>query len=130
MRRWPRNGSSNPTNHWLCATHLRGTHSSCRRLWRGVDRTEDVAAEAPALLLFVNRLAEAKGLAVEAARHMDPDTLLWIAYPKASGKRRPDVNRDKLWKAMEPSGWRPVRQVALDADWSAMWVRPADRVRH
>ena len=82
----------------------------------GVDLIEDVAAENPALLLFVQSLAEAKGLAVEAARHADPDTLLWIAYPKAASKHRPDVNRDQLGKAMEPSGWRPVRQVALDAN--------------
>ena len=94
----------------------------------GVDLTEDVAAENPALLLFVHSPAEVEGLGVEAARHADSETLWWIAYPKASAQRKPDINRDKLWKAMGPSGWRPVRHVGLVADWSAMRFRPADRV--
>jgi hypothetical protein len=59
---------------------------------------------------------------------MDPDGLLWVAYPKGGAKIKTDVNRDRLWDALTGTGWRPVRQVALDDVWSAMRFRPADRV--
>jgi hypothetical protein len=55
--------------------------------------------------------------------------LLWVAYPKGSSGVKTDVNRDRLWQALEPTGWRPVRQVALDETWSAMRFRPGVWIR-
>jgi hypothetical protein len=37
-----------------------------------------------------------------------------------------EVNRDRLWKALETTGWRIVRPIALDEIWSAMHIHPAD----
>jgi len=81
-----------------------------------------------AVLLFVNNLAEVASLAPEAIRLVNPDSLLWMAYPKGSAKIKTDVNRDTLWQAVEPTGWRPVRQIAIDEVWSAMRFRPAGQV--
>jgi hypothetical protein len=39
-----------------------------------------------------------------------------------------DVNRDILWKALAPLGWRPVRMIALDENWTAMRFRSIDQV--
>jgi hypothetical protein len=39
-----------------------------------------------------------------------------------------DVNRDGLWEPLKPTGWRPVRQIALDAVWSAIRFRPEESV--
>lgn len=87
--------------------------------------------EAPdALLLYATSLAEAKQLASAAIQRVKPDGLLWIAYPKGSAKVPTDVNRDRLWDALRETGWRPVRQVALDEVWSAMRFRPAEKVGH
>ncbi len=47
-----------------------------------------------------------------------------MAYAKGTSKVKTDVNRDKLWQAVEPIGWQPVRQVALDEVWSAMRFKP------
>lgn len=52
--------------------------------------------------------------------------MLWLAYPKGASKVKTDLNRDTLWKAVEPFGWRPVRQIALDDVWSAMRFRPLE----
>ena len=46
--------------------------------------------------------------------------LACAAYSKGGSKVPTDLNRDILWKLIEPLGWRPVRMVALDATWSAM----------
>jgi hypothetical protein len=84
--------------------------------------------QSDALLLFVNSLAEAAQWVPEAIRAVKADGLLWIAYPKGTSGVKTDVNRDRLWQAVEPTGWRPVRQIALDEDWSAMRLRPSDQV--
>ena len=82
-----------------------------------------------ALLLFVNTLEEARKLAPEAIRSAAENGLLWIAYPKGGSGMKTDVNRDRLWKALAGTGWRPVRQVALDDTWSAMRFRPEAQVK-
>jgi len=95
----------------------------------GITVTATATAGAGAVLLFVNNLAEASRLAPEAMHTIKPDGLLWVAYPKGTSGIKTDANRDRLWKALEPTGWRPVRMVALDDTWSAMRFRPAELVK-
>ena len=94
----------------------------------GVTLLTATSEQSEAVLLFVNNLAEVASLAPEAIHLLLPDYLFWIAYPKGSSGIKTDVNRDTLWKTVESTGWRPVRQVALDEVWSAMRFRPADQV--
>jgi hypothetical protein len=86
-------------------------------------------ANSEVVILFVNSLAEAKELVPSGIRTVKPDGLLLIAYPKGSSKVKTDVNRDSLWEAVKPMGWRPVRLIALDDTWSVMRVRPEEKVR-
>lgn len=83
---------------------------------------------AGAWILFVNNLAEALSLVPAALQQVDPNGLVWVAYPKGSSKIKTDINRDILWEALKPTGWRPVRQIAVDDTWSALRYRPADQV--
>jgi hypothetical protein len=85
------------------------------------------AGQAEAALLFVNSLAEAEKLTPKASKLVKPGGMLWIAYAKGSSKVQTDVNRDKLWKAIEPLGWQPVRQIALDEVWSVMRFKPIEK---
>jgi len=94
----------------------------------GVPLLAESQEQMEAVLLFINNLAEVSRLAPEAIRLALPDGLLWIAYPKGSSRIKTDVNRDILWQTLEPTGWRPVRQIALDEIWSAMRFRPAGQV--
>lgn len=58
------------------------------------------------------------------AEALEGDAVLWIAYPKGGSKRyRCDYNRDGDWSVLEAAGFRPVRQVAIDEDWSALRFR-------
>ncbi len=61
--------------------------------------------------------------------HIEYDSILWIAYPKGSSSLRTDINRDRLWDLLKPYQYRPVAQVAIDNDWSALRFRPADKVK-
>ena len=85
------------------------------------------SGQAEAVLLFVNSLAEAQNLTPKAGKLVKPAGMLWIAYAKGTSKVKTDVNRDVLWKAIEPIGWQPVRQIALDEVWSAMRFKPVEK---
>ena len=79
---------------------------------------------ADAVLVFVatrRELKDRSGPFVDAARR---DALAWIAYPKG-GQLGTDLNRDSLWDLLGAQGIRPVRQVSIDATWSALRFRPA-----
>ena len=86
------------------------------------------AGKADAVVLYVNDLAETKKLSPKAFKAVGQGGLVWIAYPKGTSGVKTDVNRDKLWQALEPTGWRPVRQVAIDDTWSALRFRPEAEV--
>ena len=83
------------------------------------------SGQAEAVLLFVNSLAEVAERTPKAIKAVKPDGMLWIAYAKGTSKVKTDVNRDKLWAAVQPIGWQPVRQIALDDVWSAMRFKPS-----
>ena len=83
------------------------------------------SGQAEAVLLFVNSLAEVAERTPNAIKAVKPDGMLWIAYAKGTSKVKTDVNRDKLWAAVQPIGWQPVRQIALDDVWSAMRFKPS-----
>ncbi|MEL7530465.1 MAG: hypothetical protein AAFN10_04115 [Bacteroidota bacterium] len=54
----------------------------------------------------------------------EQDPQLWIAYPKKSSKKyKSDITRDNGWEAVGSQGFEPVKQVAVDADWSALRFR-------
>jgi len=82
------------------------------------------SGQAEAVLLFVNSLAEVAERTPKAIKAVKPDGMLWIAYAKGTSKVKTDVNRDKLWVAVQPIGWQPVRQIALDDVWSLMRFKP------
>ncbi len=94
----------------------------------GIELRQPSADAAEAVLLFASSLAEAERLMPEGIRAVKEDGLLWVAYPKGSSGIKTDINRDTLWRASESTGWRPVRQVAMDNVWSAIRFRPAERV--
>jgi len=77
-----------------------------------------------AVLLFVRTLAETERNFPSAVKQVKPDGLLWLAYPKGRAKVKTDVNRDILWQALKPTGWRPVRIISLDDTWSVIRFRP------
>ncbi len=80
-------------------------------------------------LAFVTRQADLDRLAKAAAAKARGDALLWFAYPKASSRRyRCEFNRDNGWTALGEAGYEPVRQVAIDEDWSALRFRNAQYI--
>jgi hypothetical protein len=86
----------------------------------------DAAEAGGAIVIFVrdhDALDRHSALAVGAARR---DVLTWIAYPKG-GQLGTDLNRDSLNSVLKARGVQGVRQISIDATWSALRFRPASR---
>ncbi|MBD1912640.1 MULTISPECIES: hypothetical protein [unclassified Leptolyngbya] len=75
-------------------------------------------------LVFVMSEAQVEAAAEAIAPKAQADAIIWFAYPKITSKRyRCDFDRDTGWAALGELGFEGVRQVALDADWSALRFR-------
>ena len=58
------------------------------------------------------------------------DAILWFCYPKGTSKKyKCDFNRDTGWQHLGTLGWEPVRQVAIDDDWSALRFRNPEYIK-
>jgi hypothetical protein len=95
---------------------------------QGVTLVQEPATGLDLVQLFVQTSADLEQGFANARYSVKYDGFLWICYPKGGAKAQTDLNRDILWKLMEPTGFRPVTQVAIDERWSALRFRPADRV--
>jgi len=81
-------------------------------------------------LAFATKKTEVDAAARQLAKGMEGDGILWIAYPKGTSRRYTcDFNRDTGWDVLGSLGFEPVRQVAIDEDWSALRFRRAEFVK-
>jgi hypothetical protein len=78
------------------------------------------------IILFVKLVSEVEQYAPLALHNLASDGILWFAYPKkTSRKYSSDIDRDHGWEVLMNTGFYPVRQVAIDSDWSALRFRNA-----
>lgn len=82
-------------------------------------------------LAFVIRQTEVDDAARALAQKAQGDAVLWFAYPKGTSKRyKCEFNRDTGWAVLGELGYEPVRQVAIDEDWSALRFRKAEFIKN
>ena len=75
-------------------------------------------------IIFATKQAQVDAAADLVAQNTEGDAAVWFAYPKGSSKRyKCDFNRDTGWAKLGELGFEPVRQVAIDDDWSALRFR-------
>lgn len=92
----------------------------------GFDGTE----KDPFILAFALTQAEVDAFAAIFSEKTSGDAVLWIAYPKSSSKHyKCDFNRDTGWEVLGKLGFEPVRQVAIDEDWSALRFRRVEFIK-
>lgn len=81
-------------------------------------------------LAFVTKQKEVDALAKTLGKKAHGDAVLWFAYPKGSSKKyKCEFNRDMGWAELGKQGFEPVRQVAIDEDWSALRFRRVDYIK-
>ncbi len=84
----------------------------------------------PFVIGFAATQAECDLVSSTIAHTTKGDSIAWIAYPKASSKKyRCEFNRDAGWTVLGKAGFEPVRQVAIDEDWSALRFRRTEHIK-
>lgn len=73
-----------------------------------------------ARMIFVISRKQVEELVFPVIGSLPSKCVFWIAYPKGTSGIDTDINRDILWKLIEPKGWGPARMIALDEIWSCM----------
>lgn len=59
---------------------------------------------------------------------IEPDSVLWFAYPKETSKIKTDINRDILRVTGEKYNITTVTAISIDDTWSALRFSPTERV--
>ncbi len=98
----------------------------------GVRVLREAAADTkvPFAIGFAITQAECDQVSSELANATEGDSIVWIAYPKASSRKyRCEFNRDSGWTVLGKAGFEPVRQVAIDDDWSTLRFRRTEHIR-
>ncbi|HEU4962598.1 MAG TPA: hypothetical protein VFV52_01875 [Bacilli bacterium] len=75
--------------------------------------------------VFVHSIADLAEWAPKVTQAVKYDALLWVCYPKKSGKIKTDITRDVGWEPMTDLEYVLVSLVSVDTTWSAARVRPA-----
>ena len=95
-----------------------------------VTRGAHVPQGCPFVIAFATQQAQVDQFAAEIATKTDGDAVVWAAYPKGSSKRYAcEFNRDTGWAKLGAAGFEPVRQVAVDEDWSALRFRRVEHIK-
>lgn len=81
--------------------------------------------------IFGTANEEIQGYAREALEVVSEDGLLWLCYPKKSSKlyKGSDCSRDTVAPLLADEGYEPVRQIAIDDDWSALRFRKVEKIK-
>ncbi len=81
-------------------------------------------------IAFVTTLAEIEKYSHFIHKRLKDDGLFWMCYPKSSSKNYTCAfNRDTGWESLAQLGYEPVRQVAIDEDWSALRFRHPQHIK-
>ncbi len=96
----------------------------------GVRVTRSAAGTVHFALAFVKTRADVEQASTQLTALAAEDPVLWMVYPKGSSKKyRCEFNRDTGWAALGRAGYEPVRQVAVDEDWSALRFRRVEHIQ-
>jgi hypothetical protein len=79
-------------------------------------------------LVFINNNKEYLDFLNKQLKNIEPDSVLWFAYPKGTSKIKTDINRDTIRVTGEEFNITTVTAVSIDDTWSALRFRPIDKV--
>lgn len=89
-----------------------------------IDKRVDPRYPYSFMILFVTKSTEVDHITTVALHNLTADGILWFCYPKKSSKKNnAGLNRDHGWNALEDAGFRGIRLVSIDDDWSALRFR-------
>ena len=82
-----------------------------------------------AALAFCGSPADVARHAPVVLKGLPEDGLLWFAYRKGAAAKVSGLSRDVGWEPLARAGYRGVRAIAFDEDWSGLRFRELSRVK-
>ncbi len=81
-------------------------------------------------MICCTKLEEINFWSQQLENYLTNEALYWFVYPKASSKKyKCEFNRDNGWQALGELGYEPVRQVAIDENWSALRFKKVENIK-
>lgn len=91
---------------------------------------EEIDNQNDLIMVFSCGMEEALDLISRSIPTLEEGQLFWFCYPKRSSKKySSNIDRDKTWELANRFGYRPVRQISLDDDWSAIRFRKTENIK-
>jgi hypothetical protein len=82
------------------------------------------------VICFVNTQSEIDHFIANIYQKLKGDAIVWLCYPKMTSKNYScDFNRDTGWASLGQYNLEPVRQVAIDEDFSALRFRKVEFIK-
>jgi hypothetical protein len=79
---------------------------------------------------FAKTQAQVDNFIIQLNSKLIGDVTVWLCYPKTSSKNHKcEFNRDTGWAKLGEFNFEPVRQVAIDEDWSALRFRKVEYIK-
>jgi len=102
------------------------------RSFNGVVHQETANGTYEFVQVFGTTNEELRALARGVAGAAEEDGLLWLCYPKKSSKtyKGSDCSRESVAGLLADDGFEPVRQIAIDGDWSALRFRRVEKIKN
>ena len=76
------------------------------------------------MLIFIDSAFLVEEIVPVALHNLSTDGILWFAYPKKTSiKYIQGLDRDHGWKSLSKAGFKRVRQVNINADYTALRFR-------
>jgi hypothetical protein len=95
-----------------------------------IAQNASLASKPKWLLIFVKEQKELDTWISEVGPHLEGDVPLWFAYPKKSSKKyKSEISRDSGWAKIAELKMEPVKQIAIDEDWSALRFRKLEYIK-
>ena len=99
---------------------------ACARglLLPGIPLASDDSLPADFIQLFVADRQDLEELLPAARNGLAPGGILWVTYHKGTSKIKTDINRDSINAYAATIGLTGVAMISIDADWSALRLKP------
>ena len=81
------------------------------------------------VVVFVEDKKDIEKFGAQAVKMIRKDGLLWFAYLKKTSNIDTDISRDKGWEVISNLGFRRVRLISLDNNWSIFRFREKTLVK-
>jgi hypothetical protein len=99
-------------------------------LLKGVEVRHELDGPSSFVMAFAITQADVDLASKRVSTWAQGDAIVWMVYPKGTSRKyKCEFNRDSGWSVLGDAGFEAVRQVAVDADWSALRFRRVEYIK-